>query len=414
MSRAGRTIIAGALGLALAAPAAHAARAPQEGGGGPPIGVVQTKPGKTLKVRAAPGAGAVIGRVGRGTRLAIRCQASGPAISGRFGRSRVWDQVRVKGRVGYVSDAYVFTGSDGLVAGVCGRTQAAGKTKPGRVATERLPLVVRGGPNPASREITQLPRGTQVRISCQTTGPAVQGTLGTSTLWNRITYPVTGFIPDSYTFTGSDSRVAGDCRPRGPQGQKPPPDDQAPPQDTSNPGAEEGRCTADVPFALEPAPASTEQFVTWFGDDASRSDRKTRVPAAVTLGQGIQESGSGRSTALANNYFGIKAASKGGDRYRWGDEAVGCVFRKTREYSGGKWITILAAFRLYRSATASFVDHAEFLAESLRYRTAFGAQNDSREFIRRVHRAGYATDPNYASSVIALMDQWNLYRFDVG
>lgn len=410
-----RHLAVAAAGLALAVPAAADASLPR--GEAPPsvvTGVVQTKPGMRLKVRKAPGAGAVIARLAAGTRVAIRCQTNGPRVDGRFGRSRVWDQVATRRGVGYVSDAYVFTGSDGLVAGVCGRRQAVGRTKPGRIATESLPLIVRGAPRTGARELAKLPTGTTVRISCQTTGEAVQGTFGTSTLWNRITYPVTGFVPDSYTYTGSDGRVARACRAKGPSGPKPAPEDQSPGGGGPKPGqAEEGRCTTDVPFALEPAPASRAQFVAWFGDDASRSDRRTRVPASVTLGQGILESGDGTHTAGANNYFGIKAASQGGGRYRWGDEAVGCVFRKTREVLGGQEVYVVAAFRLYRSATDSFVDHAEFLAESSRYRPAFAVADDSREFIRRVHRAGYATDPNYSALVISLMDANGLYRFDV-
>jgi len=405
---AGGLLLAGAVALA-GAPGAQAKSAPA-----PVTGVVTLKPGKTLQVRAQPGRGAVVARVGNGTRLAIRCQADGPRVAGRFGRSKVWDQVRVKGRVGYVTDSYVFTGSDDLVAGVCGATQQDGGTKPGRVGTERLPLVVRGAPSTGGRVVTKLAPGAEVRISCQTAGDAVAGTYGTSTLWNRITYPVTGFVPDSYIYTGSDGRVAKDCGPKAPGGPALPPEDQDPgtgggPQ----PGqAEEGTCTKDVPFALETAPANRAAFISAFAPDATASDRKTGVPASVTLGQGILESGDGRSTAGANNYFGIKAAKKGGGRYRWGDEAVGCVFRKTREVVDGKDVTVLAAFRLYRSAKDSFVDHAEFLSESSRYAGAFKAKNDSKEFIRRVHRAGYATDPNYSTLVIGLMDQNGLYRFD--
>ncbi|WP_051470970.1 glucosaminidase domain-containing protein [Patulibacter minatonensis] len=411
---AGALGILGAAGLLLAAPgAAHAAPAAP----GPVTGEVRAASGPTVDALARPGGGAVVARVATGTRVAIRCQTSGPAADGPFGRSRVWDRVRIGGRVAYLSDASVFTGSDALVADVCGpaAAQGAGRTKPGRVGTQSLPLSVRRGPGPATPEVGKLAPGTKVRISCQTTGPAVTGTYGTSTTWNRVTYPVTGFIPDAYTYTGSDGRVAKDCR-RAPAGPATPPtDDQDPGQGGGpKPGqAEQGRCTQDVPFALEPAPASTEAFVDRYHQAASRSDRRTGVPAAVTLGQGILESGSGAHTAGANNFFGIKASAKGGGIYRWGDEAVGCVFRETTEVVNGQSERVLAAFRLYRTAKDSFVDHAEFLVENPRYASAFGARNDSKEFIRRVHRAGYATDPAYSTSVIGLMDRYRLYRFDV-
>lgn len=400
--------VVGAAGVLLAAPGAAQA-APKA-----PAAVTGEVRGGAVAL-AKPGRGAVVARLKDGRRVAIRCQASGPARNGPLGRSRIWDEVRVGGRVAYVSDARVFTGSDALVADRCGERQRNGATKSGRVGTERLPLVVRGGPNVAGREVAKLAPGTEVRISCQTQGGAVQGTYGTSTLWNRITFPVTGFIPDSYTYTGSDGRVARDCRRAATTPNHPPTEDQDPgtgggPQPG---GPEQGRCTADVGFPLEPRTTDAGTFVRTFHTDASAGDRRTKVPASVVLGQGIQESGAGEFTLGANNYFGIKASSKGGGIHRWGDEAVGCVMRRTAEYEDGKKVYVLAAFRLYRKAKDSFVDHGEFLAENPRYRSAFAVPNDSREFIRRVHRAGYATDPQYSSLVIALMDQHDLYRFDV-
>jgi flagellar protein FlgJ len=406
----GRLALVGALGLALAAPAVAGA-APGSTGGAVQ-GVVQA-PGGRLDVRQSPGGGAVVARVKHGRKLAIRCQANGPAADGPYGRSKVWDRVKLKAGVGYVPDSSVYTGSDGLVADPCDTPQRNGRTAPGRVATQSLPLVVRRGPNTGGREVGRLASGTRVRISCQTTGDAVAGTLGTSTIWNRITSPVTGFIPDSYTYTGSDGRVARKCQRGGGDGPKPPSDDQGSGGGPRPGGAEEGRCTKDVPFRLEPSPSSRDQFIGWFGDDARRSDRATKVPGSVTLGQGILESGDGQHTAGANNFFGIKATPKGGGIHRWGDEAVGCVFRKTSEVENGQTVSVMAPFRLYRSAKDSFVDHAEFLVENPRYAAAFRVPNDSREFLRRVARAGYATDPNYASLVIGLMDQNRLYRFDV-
>ncbi|MEH6417758.1 N-acetylmuramoyl-L-alanine amidase [Pseudomonas sp. CGJS7] len=79
----------------------------------------------------------------------------------------------------------------------------------GTVATSGTPLNVRSGPGTNHNVVGTLADGASVTIQCQTNGTSVTGTYGTSTLWNRIG---TGrFIPDVYTFTGSDGRVAPDC-----------------------------------------------------------------------------------------------------------------------------------------------------------------------------------------------------------
>jgi len=48
-----------------------------------------------------------------------------------------------------------------------------------------------------------------VTISCQTNGESIPGTYGTSKLWNK--NGSGRYIPDAYTYTGSDGRVAPDC-----------------------------------------------------------------------------------------------------------------------------------------------------------------------------------------------------------
>ena len=60
----------------------------------------------------------------------------------------------------------------------------------------------------------------------------------------------------------------------------------------------------------------------------------------------------------------------------------------------------------------SFLDHGRLLDYADRYNAAFEYPNDPDRFIREVHKAGYATDPNYSKSVIALMQRYNLYRYD--
>jgi len=79
----------------------------------------------------------------------------------------------------------------------------------GTVNTSGTPLNVRSGPGTSYSIVGSLADGAQVTIQCQTTGTSVTGTYGTSNIWNRIGSG--RFIPDAYTYTGSDGRVAPNC-----------------------------------------------------------------------------------------------------------------------------------------------------------------------------------------------------------
>ncbi len=89
------------------------------GGGGNTSGGVVARVntrGISLNVRSGPGTGfAVVGSVPDGATVRISCQARGTAVSGTYGRSTLWDRIGV----GYIADAYVYTGSDGQVAPNC-------------------------------------------------------------------------------------------------------------------------------------------------------------------------------------------------------------------------------------------------------------------------------------------------------
>ncbi len=142
---------------------------------------------------------------------------------------------------------------------------------------------------------------------------------------------------------------------------------------------------------------------------AKASKKAYGVPRAVTIAQSILESGWGRSqlTTKYNNYFGIKCSALVSPHQR------GCVAMPTYEYVKGKKKKYIQRFRTYSSMEKSFLDHGRLLNYLDRYNPAFKYPNDPDKFIRAVHKAGYATDPKYSDSVIALMKKWNLYRFDV-
>lgn len=79
-------------------------------------GTVRTS-GAPLTVRSGPGTGfRAIGTRANGARVTIRCHKRGTRVTGTYGTSNLWD--RLAGG-GYISDAYVYTGSDGRVAPWC-------------------------------------------------------------------------------------------------------------------------------------------------------------------------------------------------------------------------------------------------------------------------------------------------------
>ena len=149
-----------------------------------------------------------------------------------------------------------------------------------------------------------------------------------------------------------------------------------------------------------------EQFIASIGEAAVESADRTGVPASVTIAQAILESywGSSRLARDANNYFGIKAQTKGG--------SAGSIWLDVWEVIGGRNVVQSQAFRAYNSVAESFVDHGLFFLENGRYLSAMAVKNDPQQFAREINRAGYATDPSYAAKLIALMDRYNLYRYD--
>jgi len=85
------------------------------GGGGSVTGTVDTS-GISLTVRSEPSTSSTaVSSVADGAQVTITCQTHGTSVTGTFGTTTLWDFI---GK-GYVSDAYVQTGSDGQVAPSC-------------------------------------------------------------------------------------------------------------------------------------------------------------------------------------------------------------------------------------------------------------------------------------------------------
>ena len=140
-----------------------------------------------------------------------------------------------------------------------------------------------------------------------------------------------------------------------------------------------------------------QQYIDQYKDIAIEQMKRYRIPASITLAQGIFESGAGQSelTRRSNNHFGIKCHGwTGRTVYKDDDAANEC-------------------FRAYDSAFESFEDHSRFLASGQRYRSLFSlSPTDYKGWARGLKAAGYATNPQYANRLIELIQLYKLYELD--
>ncbi len=140
-------------------------------------------------------------------------------------------------------------------------------------------------------------------------------------------------------------------------------------------------------------------YIDKYKDWAMEQMREYKIPASITLAQGLLESNAGRSTLAtqANNHFGIKVGSSWTGPYVLrDDDAPNEKFRK------------------YRSARDSYVDHSKFL-HGRRYQGLFQLNiKDYKGWARGLKAAGYATNPSYAESLIHIIEMYNLSQFDSG
>ncbi len=147
---------------------------------------------------------------------------------------------------------------------------------------------------------------------------------------------------------------------------------------------------------------------------AHEVQRETGVPSSVILAQAILETGWGRKPIPgANNYFGIKAIERADGTVSYGKIAIGWTWATTQEWDGTQYVDRSERFRVYRSMTDSFHDLGRLYAENDRYALAMALVEDPRAFAHRIAEAGYATAPDYADRLIRLMDQENLYQYDL-
>lgn len=123
-----------------------------------------------------------------------------------------------------------------------------------------------------------------------------------------------------------------------------------------------------------------------------------KIPASITLAQGILESGRGKSELAlkSNNHFGIKCHTGWqGERVYHDDDEKGECFRK------------------YKYVETSYNDHSEFLSKRRRYAFLFTyGTRDYKKWAKGLKKAGYATDKKYPNKLIKIIEDYKLYEFD--
>ena len=143
----------------------------------------------------------------------------------------------------------------------------------------------------------------------------------------------------------------------------------------------------------------TDNFIKTIGTLARNEylSREKWILPSVCIAQGALESGWNLN---AKTLFGIKG--KG-------------FTATTNEYYNGNKVTIEASFRAYPNVASSVVGYYDFLATTPRYANALNNPNYKDAVDKLIHTVdglAYATDPNYISKVVSIIEQYNLTEWD--
>lgn len=140
------------------------------------------------------------------------------------------------------------------------------------------------------------------------------------------------------------------------------------------------------------------EYINKYSELAVEQMKRHKIPASITLAQGLLESGAGYSQLArkSNNHFGIKCGgSWSGRSVRHDDDARN------------------ECFRAYNHPRDSYEDHSDFLRRGARYAFLFKLDiTDYKGWARGLKKAGYATDPSYANRLITIIEDYDLYKYD--
>lgn len=140
-----------------------------------------------------------------------------------------------------------------------------------------------------------------------------------------------------------------------------------------------------------------QSYIDKYKDIAIEQMLEHRIPASITLAQGLLESGAGRSTLATqgNNHFGIKCHKD------W----TGASMRRDDDAPN-------ECFRVYKTARESFEDHSAFLKRT-RYQSLYSySTTDYKSWAYGLKSCGYATSPTYAQQLIGIIELYKLSQYD--
>nr|WP_175579004.1 flagellar assembly peptidoglycan hydrolase FlgJ [Chimaeribacter arupi] len=143
------------------------------------------------------------------------------------------------------------------------------------------------------------------------------------------------------------------------------------------------------------------EFVSRLSLPAQMASQESGIPHQLIMAQAALESGWGqreiptKDGTPSYNLFGIKAGSS------WDGPTTDIT---TTEYENGAAKKIKATFRVYGSYVEAISDYVRLLTNNPRYANVAAADTPE-QAAHALQKAGYATDPNYASKLVSVIQQ---------
>lgn len=158
-----------------------------------------------------------------------------------------------------------------------------------------------------------------------------------------------------------------------------------------------GGSTAAAVWVDAILPGDAAAYLKAYSKIAQREMLKNKIPASITLAQGLLESSAGLSDVAleCNNHFGLKCFAK---------KHKGCCVKFFDDGNED-------SFRKFSNEKISFVEHTKVLKKP-RYASCFKQGKNWRKWAVHLQKNGYATDSKYADKLIGAVLKHELWKFD--